>query len=51
MKPTRRQMLLAVLAVIAVFQVGDWVLNTMIQEPLQARRAKMNQLQEDLKKR
>ena len=51
MKPTRRQMLLAVLAVIAVFQVGDWVLNTMIQGPLQARRAKMNQLQEDIKKR
>jgi len=51
MKPTRRQLLLAVLAVIAVFQVGDWVLNTLIQGPIQARRAKMNQLQEDIKKR
>ncbi len=51
MKPTRRQLLLAVLAVIAVFQVGDWVLNTMIQGPIQARRAKRDQLQEDIKKR
>ncbi len=51
MKPTRRQLLLAVLAVIAVIQVGDWVLNTMIQGPLQARRAKTEQLHEDIRKR
>ncbi len=51
MKPTRRQLLLAVLAAIAVIQVGDWVLNTVIQGPLQARRAKTEQLHEDIRKR
>jgi hypothetical protein len=51
MKPTRQQILLGVLALFAVVQAGDWVLNTMIQGPLQARQAKVNQLQEDIKKR
>ena len=51
MKPTRRQLLLAILTVIAVIQVGDWVLKTMIQGPLKARRAKTDQLQDDIKKR
>ena len=40
MKPNRQQILLALLAVIAVIQVGDWALNTMIQGPLQLRRAR-----------
>jgi Tfp pilus assembly protein PilO len=43
--------LLALLAVIAVIQVGDWVLNTMIQGPLQLRLARTEQLQADIKKR
>jgi len=51
MKLTRQQMLLGVLALFAVVQGGDWVLNTMIQGPLQARQAKVDQLQEDIKKR
>lgn len=51
MKPNRQQVLLALLAVIAVIQVGDWVLNTMIQGPLQLRRARTEQLQADIKKR
>lgn len=51
MKPNRQQVLLALLAIIAVIQVGDWVLNTMIQGPLQLRRARTEQLQSDIKKR
>lgn len=51
MKPTRRQLLLAILTVIAVIQVGDWILNTMIQGPLEARRTKTDQLRETIKKR
>ncbi|MCX7398583.1 MAG: hypothetical protein NT138_13015 [Planctomycetales bacterium] len=51
MKPNRQQVLLALLAVIAVIQVGDWVLSTMIQGPLQLRRARTEQLQADIKKR
>lgn len=51
MKPNRQQVLLGLLAVIAVIQVGDWVLNTMIQGPLQLRRARTEQLQADIKKR
>ena len=51
MKPNRQQILLALLAVIAVIQVGDWVLNTMIQGPLQLRLARTEQLQADIKKR
>ncbi len=51
MKPNRQQVLLAVLAVIAVIRVGDWVLNTLIQGPLQLRRSRTEQLQADIKKR
>ncbi|MCA9008260.1 MAG: hypothetical protein KDB01_00865 [Planctomycetaceae bacterium] len=51
MKPTRNQILLAILAVVAALQIGDWVLNTMIQGPLLARRARLDQLQQDIKKR
>ena len=51
MKPNRQQILLALLAIIAVVQVGDWVLNTMIQGPLQLRQARTEQLQADIKKR
>lgn len=51
MKPNRQQVLLALLAIIAIVQVGDWVLNTMIQGPLQLRRARTEQLQADIKKR
>jgi Tfp pilus assembly protein PilO len=51
MKPTRQQLLLAVLALIAIVQMGDWVLNTMIQGPLQLRRDRTDQLQKDIRKR
>ncbi len=51
MKPNRQHLLLGILAIIAVVQVGDWVLNTMIQGPLQLRRGKTEQLQADIKKR
>ena len=51
MKPNRQQVLLAVLATIGIVQLGDWVLNTMIQGPLMASRARTDQLQSDIKKR
>ena len=51
MKPNRQQLMLVILAIIAVVQVGDWVLNTMIQGPLELRRGKTQQLQADIKKR
>ncbi len=51
MKPNRQRILLAMLALMAVVQAGDWVLNTMIQGPLQLRRGKTEQLQADIRKR
>ena len=51
MKPNRQQLLLAVLAIIGIVQLGDWVLNTMIQGPLLASRARTEQLQNDISKR
>ena len=51
MKINRQQALLAILAVIGIVQIGDWVLNTVIQGPLQLRRAKTEQLQADIAKR
>jgi len=51
MKPTRQQLLLSVLALIAVVQIGDWVLNTMIQGPLQLRQDRTDQLRKDISKR
>ncbi len=50
MRPNRQQILLAVLAIIGVVQVGDWVVSTMIQGPLQTSRARTEQLQKDIKK-
>ena len=51
MKPTRHQILLAVLVIIGIVQGSDWVLSTMIQGPLQDRRSRINQLQDDIRKR
>lgn len=51
MKINRQHALLAILAVIGVVQIGDWVLNTAIHGPLQLRRAKTEQLQADIAKR
>lgn len=51
MKLTRQQILLALLGVIAVVQAGDWILNHLIQGPLQARRARTEQLQKDIAKK
>jgi Tfp pilus assembly protein PilO len=51
MKPDRKQILLALLAVIGIVRVGDWVLTSMIQEPLQQSRARTDQLRDDIKKR
>lgn len=51
MKLTRQQLLLALLAMIGVVRIGDWALNTLIQGPLQARRARTEQLQSDIQKR
>jgi len=51
MKFTRQQILLGMLGLIAVLQLGDWVLNSLIQGPLQVRRAKTEQLQTDISKR
>ncbi len=51
MKLTRQQVLLSLLLLIAAVQVGDWVLNTLIQGPLQERRAKTAQLGKDIRSR
>jgi len=51
MKPNRQQILLALLAIIGVVQLGDWVVTTMIQGPLQTSRSRTEQLQTDIKKR
>jgi Tfp pilus assembly protein PilO len=51
MKPTRRQLLLGALVLMAVLRMGDWVLSSMIQGPLQALRARTEQLQKDIKSR
>jgi Tfp pilus assembly protein PilO len=51
MKLTRQQVLLSLLLVIAAVQVGDWGLNTLIQGPLQERRAKTAQLKKDIRSR
>lgn len=51
MKLTRQQVLLSLLMLIGAIRVGDWVLNTLIQAPLQERRAKTAQLQKDIRSR
>lgn len=51
MKLSRQQMLLSLLVIIAAVQVGDWGLNTLIQGPLQERRAKTSQLEKDIRTR
>ncbi len=47
----RQHLLLGLLAVIALVRVGDWVLASMIQGPLQERRARTSQLRKDIEKR
>ena len=51
MKLNRQQVLLSLLVIIAAVQVGDWGLNTLIQGPLQERRAKTSQLEKDIRTR
>ena len=51
MKLTRQQLLLGVLIVIGVVRVGDWILQSLIEGPLQERRAKAAQLQKDIRSR
>lgn len=51
MKLNRQQVLLSLLVLIAAVQVGDWGLNTLIQGPLQERRAKTSQLNKDIRSR
>ncbi len=51
MKLTRQQILLGFLALMGIFQVGDYVLNTMIQGPLERLRNEQESLQEDIHKR
>lgn len=50
MKLNRQSVLLAVLGLIAVVHFGDWILNTLIQQPLNERRSRVNQLNKDIKK-
>ena len=46
----RQHLLLAVLIVIGVVRVGDYVLNAMIQKPLQLMRGENNELRDKIKK-
>jgi len=50
-KPTRQQILLGFMAMMVIFQLGDYVLNSMIQGPLENLRNEQGTLQEDIKKR
>ena len=47
----RQHLLLGVLAIFGLLNVGDWVLNTAIQGPLQDRRDRAEALQEGIEKR
>lgn len=47
----RQHILLGVLAIFGLLNVGDWVLNTAIQGPLQERRDRAEALQEGIEKR
>lgn len=51
MKLTRQQLLLGVLILIGIVRVGDWVLQSLIQGPLQERKARTAQLQKDIRSR
>ncbi len=51
MKPTRQHILLAFLLLLGIFQLGDYVLNSMIQAPLEKLRNEREALQEDIEKR
>ena len=51
MKPTRQHILLALLLLMGLFQLGDYVLNSMIQAPLEKLRNEQEALREDIKKR
>ncbi len=51
MKWTRQQLLLALLGVIGVIRIGEYVLVSMIEEPLQQRRSRIEQLNGDIRKR
>ena len=50
MKATRQQVMLGVLALMAVLRVGDYVLSTMIQGPLRELQGENRELQEDISK-
>ncbi len=51
MKLTRQQILLGLLGLMGIFQAGDYVLNSMIQGPLENLRNKRESLQEEIQKR
>lgn len=51
MKLTRQQILLGFLALAGIFQVGDYVLNSMIQGPLDKLRTEQESLEKDIQKR
>lgn len=51
MKLNRKQILLGFLALMGIFQVGDYVLNTMIQGPLDKLRTEQESLKKDIQKR
>jgi len=48
MKPTRQQLLLGALVAIGAIRIGDWVLTSAIQGPLDERRARAEQLEEEI---
>lgn len=50
MKFTRQQILLAVMSLIGIVRLGDYVLNSLIAGPLQERRAKTEELNETIGK-
>lgn len=51
MKLTRQQLLLGLLILIGIVRAGDWILQSVIQGPLQERRARTTQLQKDIRSR
>ncbi|MFM7921449.1 MAG: hypothetical protein ACKPJJ_14605, partial [Planctomycetaceae bacterium] len=51
MKLTRQQLLPGLLILIGIVRAGDWILQSVIQGPLQERRARTAQLQKDIRSR
>lgn len=51
MKFNRQYVLLGLLGLVAVANMADWLVNSLLQGPLQERRSKQEQLQTDIQKR